>query len=110
MNTAAAILLLLSYTVTDGDTLRAGDVGIRLWGIDAAEMHDPGGPEAKAALARLTSGAELRCEVKGGDRYGRIVARCDLPDGRDLACAMVAGGWARDWPRYSGGAYAGCGR
>lgn len=108
MNTAAALLILLSYTVVDGDTLRANGVGIRLWGIDAPERKEAGGPEAMAAMERLTAGAELRCEVKDVDPYRRIVARCDLPDGRDLACALVAGGWARDWPKYSGGAYAGC--
>ncbi len=108
MTPAAAMLILLSYTVTDGDTLRADGVGIRLWGIDAPEPDEPGGPEARAALQAFTAGAELRCEVKGTDRYRRIVARCDLPYGRDLACVLVAGGWAQDWPRYSGGAYAGC--
>lgn len=83
MTTIAALLILLSYTVTDGDTLRADGVGIRLWGIDAPEPDEPGGPEATAAMRHLT-------------------------DGRDLACVLVAGGWARDWPHYSGGAYAGC--
>lgn len=65
----AAILLLLAYTVTDGDTLRAGDVGGRSWGIDLLEMNEPAGHAAKAALAHLTNGAELHYEAKGIDRY-----------------------------------------
>lgn len=108
METLALILTLAAYAVTDGDTLKSGGVGVRLWGIDAAEMSAPAGPAARAALGRLTGGATLRCEVRDIDRYRRIVARCALPDGRDLACEMVRAGHARDWPRYSGGAYAGC--
>lgn len=42
------------------------------------------------------------------DRYGRTVAQCWLPDGRDLACEMVKAGWAVDMPRYSKGAYRRC--
>ncbi|WP_152997853.1 thermonuclease family protein [Sphingomonas sp. WG] len=32
--------------------------------------------------------------------YNRIVARCRLPDGRDLACAITASGAATRWDRY----------
>jgi len=110
MITAAAILILTAYTITDGDTLRAGDVRIRLWGIDAPETKDPGGVAATAALVRITAGQDLRCAPVDVDRYRRIVARCETPDGADIACRMVAEGHARDWPKYSGGAYAGCGR
>ena len=111
--TAALCTLALCFaavTVTDGDTLRAGDLRLRLWGIDAAEAHRPGGPEATAAMLGLVAGHPLACEDLGLDRYGRTVARCFLADGTDLACAMVAAGQARDWPKYSGGAYAGCAR
>jgi endonuclease YncB( thermonuclease family) len=108
METLALILTLTAYSVTDGDTLRAGEVRIRLWGIDAPEPGEPGGHAAAAALEALTGGRVLRCEALDRDRWGRVVARCRLPDGRDLACEMVRAGHARDWPRYSGGAYAGC--
>lgn len=108
MTPAAAILILIGYTVVDGDTLDAGGVGIRLWGIDAPERDEPGADAATDALRAITGGVELRCDLVGADRYRRIVARCDLPDGRDVACEMVAQGHARDWPRYSGGQYAAC--
>ena len=108
MDTAAAILLILSYTITDGDTLDADGLGVRLWGIDAPEQREDGGAQARDALVRITAGQDLRCIVTGADRYGRIVARCRLPDGRDPACEMVREGFARDWPRYSGGHYAAC--
>lgn len=104
----ALCLAASSYSITDGDTLRFGDLRIRLWGIDAPEPHRPGGLEARAALVALTAGLPLACEVVDIDSYGRTVARCQLPGEKDIACAMVAQGHARDWPRYSGGAYAGC--
>lgn len=102
--------LCLAATITDGDTLRAGGTGHRLWGIDAPERGDPAGPAATAALRALTKGRRLACDQVDTDRYQRPVVRCWLPDGRDLSCAMVAAGAARDWPKYSGGAYAGCGQ
>jgi len=58
----------------------------------------------------LTAGQELRCEEMDRDRYDRVVARCTLPDGRDIACEMVKMGAAWDWPKYSGGYYAPCRR
>ncbi len=32
--------------------------------------------------------------------YNRVVARCRLPDGRDLSCAVLATGAATRWDRY----------
>ena len=109
MTPLALALLLSGLIATDGDTMRAGDLRIRIWGIDAPERGDPGGARATEALRSLITGQRLTCEDMGPDRYGRTVARCTLPDGRDLACALVEMGAARDWPKYSKGAYAGCG-
>jgi endonuclease YncB( thermonuclease family) len=108
MKTVLAALILSSYSITDGDTLRSGETRIRLWGIDAPEAKRPGGFAATRYLKRLTNGQILTCKPLDKDRYGRVVARCSLPDGTDPACAMVAAGHARDWPRYSGGYYARC--
>jgi endonuclease YncB( thermonuclease family) len=102
------LLILSTISVTDGDTLRSGDLRVRLWGIDAPEMDEHGGSAATEALRGIISGQDLTCQVTGTDRYRRIVARCELPDGRDIACEMVAAGMARDWPRYSNGAYRDC--
>lgn len=96
--------------VIDGDTLEAQDgETIRLWGVDAPETGSPGGAAATRALQILTHGRDLRCERIDLDPYGRTVARCRLgAHDVDLACRMVGLGYARDWPRYSGGAYADC--
>ena len=70
-------------------------------------MREKGGPEAKAALAALIDGKEVRCELvdasptkKGFQRtdpYGRPVAKCSA-GGRDLGQALLAQGQARTWP------------
>lgn len=112
MLTCLAAICLTGVVAIDGDTLRVNapgeDLRLRLWGISAPEMHDPGGPQAKDALAVLIAGQPLACDVLDVDRYSRPVVRCALPSGADVACEMVRSGNAADWPRYSHGAYAGC--
>lgn len=107
-----AALCLTGAIAIDGDTLRLDgpgkDLRLRLWGINAPEAGTPGGPEATDALARLVAGRVLACDLKDVDRYGRPVVRCEA-EGRDIACDLVRTGHATDWPRYSKGAYAGCG-
>ena len=108
----AATLVISGAVAIDGDTLRIDSPGknlrLRLWGYDAVEIKEPGGVDASRALAALIDGQTLTCELMDVDRYDRPVVRCVRPDGVDLACAMVGTPWARDWPRYSGGYYAGC--
>jgi endonuclease YncB( thermonuclease family) len=103
---AAAVFLCASPGVIDGDTLRCQDgTGVRVWGIQAPERHEPAGPAATRAMTNITRGVDLRCEPKGRS-YERVVARCWTPAGRDIAAEMVDQGHAVDWPRYSGGEYA----
>lgn len=103
-----ATFILIAYLVIDGDTLRSGDLSVRLWGIDAPEMSEAAGNASKYALKAITGRQALTCVSKDVDRYGRTVALCMVPSGEDIACAMVAVGQAKDWPRYSGGYYAEC--
>lgn len=90
--------------VLDGDTLQIGEVRVRLWGIDAAELPSPAGRQARSALRRLVDGRPVRCEPEGSDRYGRTVARCFAGD-VDLGEAMIRAGKARPYCRYSGDFY-----
>lgn len=49
--------------------------------------------------ARLTLDKRLACQPV--DRsYTRVVARCSLPDGRSLTCALIAAGAATRWDSY----------
>ncbi|QNE31175.1 hypothetical protein F1C10_03960 [Sphingomonas sp. NBWT7] len=58
--------------------------------------------EARASqriAARLTLNKRLTCQPV--DRsYTRVVARCTLPDGRSLTCALLAAGAATRWDSY----------
>jgi endonuclease YncB( thermonuclease family) len=92
--------------VTDGDTITIKKTQIRLFGIDAPELDHPYGKKAKWALHKLCKGQTVRAEIKETDAYGRTVAQCFLPDGRDLSAEMVRMGLAIDWPKFSGGKYA----
>ena len=83
--------------VVDGDTivvqLSSGSIRVRLYGIDAPEHNQPGGPEATAALKSLVGGARVELEPVSQDRYNRMVAR--VRRGRmDVNAQMVRQGHA----------------
>ncbi|MGJ8585633.1 MAG: thermonuclease family protein [Marinosulfonomonas sp.] len=91
--------------VTDGDTIAINKTQVRLFGVDAPELNHPYGKKAKWALVKLCKGHKVRAEITDEDDYGRTVALCTLPDGRDLSAEMVKMGLAIDWPKFSGGVY-----
>ena len=58
----------------------------------------------------LEKAPPLDCRSHGGAGGNRTAAACRLPDGSDLGCRLIALGAAREWTRYSKGAYRGCAR
>lgn len=96
--------------VLDGDTftLSGESRRIRVWGLDAPEWNHQGGSTATSTLNSLISGKQLRCAVLDVDQYGRLVAQCLLPNGRDIAAEMIRSGTATEYCRYSGGYYGTC--
>lgn len=108
----------------DGPVWCAEGPRIRLAGIAAREMDgtcSPGHPcpdataeAARDALVRLVgkrtgvgqhghilvSGPAMRCRSDGSAGGNRVAAWCVSPQGGDINCAMVAGGWAARWDRY----------
>lgn len=98
-------------SVIDGDTLEIHGRRIRLDGVDAPERGRRCGDvnvyqRAAQALDSFVEGRTVLCTVSGPpDRYGREIAQCSVA-GASVNEFMVAQGWARDWRRYSGGAYA----
>ncbi len=102
----------------DGDTL---DVGIpdskngyahtrlRLWGVDTPETVDPRkpvehfGPEASAYTKHLTAGQMVKLHLVARhtrDKYNRLLAYVELPDGQLLNRLLVENGYAYADPRY----------
>ncbi len=91
----------------DGDTLKMGDVRIRLWGVDAPESRQSCRAEGLSwncgglAMAALRSRAtEIECRPKGRDGYGRLLAVC-FNGGADVNAWMVSEGWALAYRRQS---------
>ncbi|MFC0339793.1 thermonuclease family protein [Paracoccus niistensis] len=109
MLTCLAAICVTGAVAIDGDTVRLDSPGknlrLRLWGISAPEIREPGGVEASRALAALIDGQTLACDLMDVDRYGRPVVRCATATVADLSCEMVRQGHAKDWPQYSRGAY-----
>ena len=99
-----AVLSGKAYII-DGDSLVVAKQELRLFGIDAPEFDHPYGKSAKSALMKLCNGHIVRAEIVDSDAHGRKVARCTLPDGRDLSAEMVKLGLAIDWAKFSGGIY-----
>ncbi len=85
--------------VVDGDSLegiyRGRAERIRLKGFDAPEYRQPGGREARTALATLIEGRAVRLWLPSRDRYNRLLAVC-LLDGSPLAWRMIRIG--HGWP------------
>jgi endonuclease YncB( thermonuclease family) len=98
--------------VVDGDTIRLGDVSMRLAGIDAPEddqvcfsvdEEKNCGTEAREALVKLVKGRVVICakpedNPKLRDRYGRPLVRCtvrvDASSRFDLAYRLAQDGYA----------------
>ena len=95
----------------DGDGIYAGNVKIRLWGIDAAELGTVEGKAAFVSLA-LFDGQLVKCTPPPASRtipvsFDRLVALCTISEtGEDLARYQVMNDVARDWPKFSKGYYA----
>lgn len=105
----------LAHTITgrvtrviDGDTVVVKDEGgdlkpedkdknrqvrVRLADIDAPEMKQPYGREAKAALVNMVMGKRVTATYTCRDRYGRLLATLHY-DLTNINLAMVQGGHA----------------
>lgn len=91
--------------VHDGDTLRVRGPDarlrtVRLAGIDAPELDQPAGAQARDALRAWVLGRAVRLDDRGVDRYGRwlAVVRGPSPEDeravQDVNLALLQQGWA----------------
>lgn len=88
----------------DADTLVVAGIPVRLNGVAAPELSEPGGAEATAAMVRMIAGRIVTCELNGQRTHDRMVGICYV-DGVDVGEAIIAAGFARDCPRFSKGRY-----
>ena len=86
--------------VIDGDTIVIRNQKIRFAGINAPELNKPYGKQAKWALVDLCKGQQITAHPNGETSFDRIVAKCFLPDGTDLAAEMVKLELALDIPHF----------
>ena len=81
--------------VIDGDTFRASidlgfgvalpDVSVRLLGVRAPELSEPGGPQAAARLRAALPRDVVLCSSGKRDAFGRILADVELRPGTLLS-------------------------
>lgn len=125
MNLCALLSLWCTFTgypvVLDADTLKVDNAIVRLWGVDAPEMSERQGREARNALIAIIGPNEVRCTDTGERSHRRIVAKCEVLGlvttcklGGDRSCTrstidlnreIIRSGFALDCARFSKGAY-----
>lgn len=93
--------------VVDGDTVWINGGGtllkVRISGIDAPEICQPHGAQAREALRRKVLGQMVTITYQRVDDYGRLLARVDMGD-EDIGRWMVSHGhaWSYGYRNYRG--------
>jgi endonuclease YncB( thermonuclease family) len=98
----------------DGPLWCRNGVKVRIAGVQAPDFEntepcrrgkanyvcsDAKAQRSRQIVQRLVLRQRLACQPV--DRsYKRVVARCTLPDGRSLSCAVIAAGAATRWQTY----------
>lgn len=80
--------------VVGGDTFRYGLQRIRIRGIDAPELSEPGGVDAAKRLDELLKQGSVRMIPRGKDVYDRLVADIFV-DGQNVAEMLSREGYAK---------------
>ena len=90
-------------SVHDGDTLTVlmdqRQVRVRLTDIDAPELGQPYGTRSRQSLSNLCFGKVASLDVRGHDRYKRVLARVNCA-GADANAEQVRRGYAWTFIRY----------
>lgn len=89
------------YRVIDGDTVELRQDGrmqrAHLRGIDAPELKQPYGPQAKRAVAAMVTGLMVTVRLHGSESSGMLDVDILLPNQRSVARALLYEGFA--WRR-----------
>lgn len=101
--------------VVDGDTFHMTGQKIRIWGIDAVELHQTClksgqsyecGKSARLHLQSVIGKNVPICKVQPkSPKEKRTVSSCQVV-GKDIGREMVKSGWALDYKHFSKGEYA----
>jgi micrococcal nuclease len=101
----SAVLPTKVISIADGDTFSIlqnnQTLRIRIDAIDAPEKGMPYSKQSKKYLAALCFHKPVKLKVMKTDRYGRLIARAILPDGRDISAEMIRAGMAWHYKQYS---------
>lgn len=88
--------------VLDGDTFTVVQgATIRIEGIDAPELDQPGGAASKARLTELLDHNTIYLVYVGVDKYRRLLARVIDENGADIGLKMVRDGHAWQYVQYN---------
>lgn len=90
--------------VLDGDTVmvvrdKLPPIKIRLAEIDAPEMAQPGGMDAKQALSEVLLHKSADVDGHAVDQYGRLIAHIDI-DGKQINELMLRSGMAWEYSHF----------
>ena len=91
--------------VHDGDTVTFNASNgiwfkVRLWGVDAPELDQPGGRDSMMALIRLVGRKQVTVDIKDRDRYGRLVGVI-IYRKKDINLEMIRLGQAWYYKQYA---------
>ncbi len=62
-------------SAVDGGTLRCGNERVRVEGVKAPALNEPGGEQARRRLQQRIRSGEVVIQRGGKDRWGRTLAR-----------------------------------
>ncbi len=100
----ACPLFASGVQVRDADTIVVEGTPVRLQGVDAPELGNSAGRDAKRWMVNFLKGKNVECRLTGERTYDRYVGIC-FADGKDIGASVIAAGYALDCARYSGGRY-----
>lgn len=92
--------MMLVLRCLDGDTIEAAfllPVHLRVAGVNAPEHNTEAGRKAREAVQGLVAGKLLLADLRGREKYGRLMAEVALEGGGKLSDWLVEQGHAARW-------------
>ena len=89
--------------VRDGDTIKVGNIAIRLNGLTCDERGTALGDRATAYLRSQVLGKTAACSLNGERTYERLVGRCATEDLGDIGAHLITQQLCGRCERYDSG-------